>query len=171
MRPKASNPTRSVKRPCMMSATQTHQIRIVGVNSDKPRIGIKRTYLDQEKPSPSSLTGDTSHVKKPIGEKSRENIRNTHSRPKPTQSYGELMVFVEVRKIQDDLAQCQSWSESRDDRPLTSGMNPPCSTPSSALQTRNDSRPLSQNCAAATKLQRVSCIGIHLSGPIHLETS
>lgn len=128
---------------------------------------------NRKKPCPSSLTGDTSHVKKPIGKKSRENIRNTHSRPEPTQSDGELMVFVEVRQIQDDLGQCQSWSESHDDGPwpLTSGMNPPCSTPSSALQTRNDSRPLSQNCAAATKLQRVSCIGIHLSGPIHLETS
>lgn len=62
----------------------------------KGSIGANNTYLDQKKPSPSSLAGDSSHVKKAIGKKSREDVRNTHSSPKPTQSNREFVVFVEV---------------------------------------------------------------------------
>lgn len=50
-------------------------------------------------------------------------------------------------------------------------MKPPCSAPRIALMARNEERPESQNCDAATMLQRVSCVGIQRSGPIHFDTS
>jgi hypothetical protein len=54
---------------------------------------------------------------------------------------------------------------------LTSGINPPCSTPSKQRQTRNEVRPDKKNWALATMLQRVICDGIQRSGPTHLDTN
>lgn len=50
-------------------------------------------------------------------------------------------------------------------------MNPPSSTPSKALVTRNEALPDIQNWHEATMLQRQICMGIHLSGPTFFETS
>lgn len=50
-------------------------------------------------------------------------------------------------------------------------MKPPCNIPRIALVAKNDDLPDSQNCVQATRLQSVNCIGIHLSGPTHFETS
>lgn len=56
-------------------------------------------HLDQEQPSPSSLAGYTSHMKKSISKQSRENICDAHAGPKPAQPNRKLVMFVEIREI------------------------------------------------------------------------
>lgn len=96
MRPKASTPTMSVKRPCVMSATQICHIRIAIWPA--PFQWLK-AYLNQEEPSPSSLAGHTSHMKKSISKQSREDICDAHASPKPAQPNRKLVMFIEIREI------------------------------------------------------------------------
>ncbi len=89
----------SVKRPCPHVSHATFESSIV----KRPK-----SYLDQEQPPPARATVDTPHVQDSVRKEGRGDVRETHGRPKETQPEGQLMVFVEVREVQDHLSNCVS---------------------------------------------------------------
>jgi hypothetical protein len=62
------------------------------------------SYLNQEEPSPTRLTIDTSHVQQTIRKEAGEDICDRHASPEESEAKRKLMMFVKVRKIQNDLA-------------------------------------------------------------------
>lgn len=47
---------------------------------------------------------DSSHVQDTVRKEGREDIGDAHGRPKEGQPHSELMMLVEVREVQNDLA-------------------------------------------------------------------
>ena len=99
---KEKSPITSVNRPCPHG--QPSLLRIIVTVARRPE-----SYLDQEQPLPPRAIMDTPHVQDPIGEEGGEDVGDAHSRPKETQSEGQLVVFVKVGEVQDHLFDCVSF--------------------------------------------------------------
>jgi len=55
-----------------------------------------RSYLDQEQPSPTGLSVNTSHLQETGRKKRRNDIRDRQSSPEESETNGQLVVLVEV---------------------------------------------------------------------------
>jgi hypothetical protein len=64
---------------------------------------IAGSYLDEEHPAPACYVADLSQVQEAISHQGGDDGGYIHGGPEEAQAYGQLVVLVEIRQVQDDL--------------------------------------------------------------------